>query len=266
LARVSGGVAAVTLIAGVVVVRAVGRGWMGRAPAARWIDRRAGLDGRLATLVELPGHSRRAPLFPLLVEQNVVCLAAWEPARIVRRPVPLFALGAAIVACSVLLLLLVLAPRLRPPPPEIVRSDRPVEGMEPADDLDAVPHRMLVASLRGRQGERPGDGDARVATAGADGGRPRAPRVPASIQGAIRRQLWGEAPTPIEIAGLERGQTAGDESADGRRDASVPGEGSGGAGDDRERAGDARPVADDAGRFTEEATEQVLAAARRLRP
>src|SRR5438105_3839527 len=82
-----------TLVAAGMVARAAARRWSRRSRAARWIDEVAGLGGRLATLVEL--RRQDGAFVPLLVAQTLERRQAWTPARLVRRAVPLPALGAA---------------------------------------------------------------------------------------------------------------------------------------------------------------------------
>src|SRR5438093_1153452 len=133
-ARAVAAVAAATLGAVLVIVRDAGRRWMRADRAAPWIDRRGGLTGRLATLVELGRRGEaEAPLLPLLVEQNVARLALWRPDRLVPRRVPRAALAAAASGLTLLALIVALAPRLRPQAPEVVAGEVSAPALDAVD-------------------------------------------------------------------------------------------------------------------------------------
>src|SRR5207244_380690 len=102
--------------------------------------------GRLVTLVEI--HRRgevAAPLFPLLVAQNVARLSVWHPDRVVPRRVPRGALAAAAGAVALLGIVVALGPRLVPPPP-VVGAERPPGGIEP---VDLTADRLALAPANG---------------------------------------------------------------------------------------------------------------------
>ena len=63
---------------------------MSRGDVAAWIDARARLRGRLATLVALREGDAcvERAFMPLLVAENVACLPSWRPTGLVRRSVP----------------------------------------------------------------------------------------------------------------------------------------------------------------------------------
>jgi hypothetical protein len=158
-----------------VAVAGTRRRWLGRERAAIWIDRQAGLEGRLATLIEL---QRRGTLpadsffLPLLLEENRRRLPSWRPAAVVPRGVPREAVAAALGTTTALLLVLLLAPRLRPPAPEVFYGEAVPEG---AGRLRAVPGRVLFTPTRDAE---------RLATA-------PAPSLTAELQERIRRRVWG---------------------------------------------------------------------------
>src|SRR5437016_2770495 len=131
----AGGIA---LFAAVAVLWRGHRRWVVRQGAPRWIDRETRLGGRLVTLVEI--HRRgevAAPLFPLLVEQNVARLSVWHPDRVVPRRVPRGALAAAGSAVALLGIVVALGPRLVPPPP-VVGLERPHGGDDDAGRADGA--------------------------------------------------------------------------------------------------------------------------------
>ena len=141
-ARALPAVAGVALGAALVVVRDARRRWTPAADLAHWIDRRSGLTGRLATLVELGRRGdANAPLLPLLVEQNVTRLERWRADCMVPHRVPRAALATAASGAALLGLVVALAPRLRPPAPEVVVGEvpgLPLEGVEVTGDRLAV--------------------------------------------------------------------------------------------------------------------------------
>ena len=139
----AGGIA---LFAAVAVLWRGHRRWVVRQGAPRWIDRETRLGGRLVTFVEI--HRRgevAAPLFPLLVEQNVARLSVWHPDRVVPRRVPRGALAAAASAVALLGIVVALGPRLVPPPP-VVGAERPPGGIEP---VDLTADRLALAPANG---------------------------------------------------------------------------------------------------------------------
>jgi len=153
----------------VAVVLACRRRWVGRRAVARWVDDRAGLDGRLATLAELAARTPEPILLPLLVEQNRERLPSWRPDVLLPESFPPLALGAAVAAASFLALVILIAPDVPPP----ARSEAYTAGT-----IDSV-----------------SDGSAPRAEpegAGGDDTTWTAARVPASLEARIRRAAWGE--------------------------------------------------------------------------
>src|SRR5207249_404519 len=111
------GVALGGVVLAAAVVFVTRRRWLGAARASRWIDRQAGLEGRLSTLVELAPRRGNEPAFlPLLVEENRRRLAAWAPEILLPESFPGGALGAAVAAATVFFLVLLFGDRLVPPP------------------------------------------------------------------------------------------------------------------------------------------------------
>src|SRR6185295_11479262 len=173
------------------LLRRAWRDWLGRARAPAWVDRTAGLEGRLATLLELRGPDAHGFFLPLLEEENRRRLSCWEPQRLVPQRVPRGVLVAAAVALTALASLVALAPVLAPVPRRTTSADEVVH---------AVP-------------ARPGDLARRVANVGAEVGQgPLAPSPPVeappaqeptslarALQKRIRQELWGEEP-PVEPA------------------------------------------------------------------
>jgi len=167
----AGGVAAASLLAAAATLLATRRRWLRASRAPLWIDAEAKLQGRLATLMELPSD-RRARFLPLLVEENRRRLASWEPEALLPNPFPPAALGAATAAAASLMLALVLGPRLQPP-------------LFPEPGRRARIARMVPEARRFHVGRdeppSPASGsadDVHVTRAGA-------------LQETIRRRLWG---------------------------------------------------------------------------
>src|SRR5439155_862509 len=107
--------AAATLLLAGGLARALARRWLSSEQAPLWIDRQTALEGRLATALELEDRdARRAPFFPLLVDDNARRIAAWRPERVVPEGLPSGAFAGALAAVGVFLLALLLAPWLRP--------------------------------------------------------------------------------------------------------------------------------------------------------
>ena len=191
----------IALFAAVGVLWRGHRRWVARQGAPRWIDRETRLGGRLVTLVEI--HRRgevAAPLFPLLVEQNVARLSVWHPDRVVPRRVPRGALAAAGSAVALLGIVVALGPRLVPPPP-VVGAERPPGGIEP---VDLTADRLALAPANG-------DDDATETS--------NEESAAARLQRGIRRAL---APAPTEEPPGSGGAAASDGGAEESRPA--PGE------------------------------------------
>src|SRR5262245_44560247 len=104
----------------VLIGRRVGRGLLGAARSAAWADRRAELEGRLVTVLEIgrrdPGR-QEAFFWPLLLEENVQRLATWRPERLVPRRLPRAARATARGALRTLGATPAIAARLTPAPP-----------------------------------------------------------------------------------------------------------------------------------------------------
>jgi len=147
------------------------RRWLGAHRAAGWIDARARLQGRLATAMEIVPRAGDAPFLPLLVEQNVRRLRAWEPDRVLPDVFPYAALGVALVATSLFLLVVRAAPGLRPP-------------RDAAESPAIVPARLRPTTERGSVPV--GAGDEREP--GAPG---RLAQLAADLQERIRERAWG---------------------------------------------------------------------------
>jgi hypothetical protein len=126
-ASLAGTLAVTTALLGLELRRRVLRD----AAAPAWIDTRAALRGRLTTLVALtrPG-ARTADAFflPLLLVESLRELPRWRRDRLLPRRVPRAALAGALAAVGLLLLTLAIAPQLRPEVPEVLLSDRPLDG------------------------------------------------------------------------------------------------------------------------------------------
>src|SRR5712692_8993984 len=195
-------VAAATLLLAGWLARALVRRWLSPARAPLWIDRRTGLEGRLATALEL-GHQGavRAPFFPLLVEDNARRLPTWRPERLLPDGLPSGAFAGALAAVGVFLLVLLLAPWLRP-------GAAPVTSSEVTGDEPVRGHIVIARRARRQAGEsvlapfaEPDDDDERSALS----------RLPDALQERIQARLWGEDREParraMELA--ERGRGPG---------------------------------------------------------
>src|SRR5438128_2654606 len=175
--------AAATLLLAGGLARALARRWLSSEQAPLWIDRQTALEGRLATALELEGRdARRAPFFPLLVDDNARRIAAWRPERVVPEGLPSGAFAGALAAVGVFLLALLLAPWLRPSAPAVAAGgDAADRGMAIEGD------RAIARRVRARAGSPPAtlvepDDDDRSALS----------RLPAELQERIREELWGE--------------------------------------------------------------------------
>src|SRR5262249_55077599 len=132
-----------------------------------WVDRSAALEGRLASLSELATRAGPEPDFlPLLVEQNLARVPAWEPDRLLPDTFPHAALARAVLAAVALMAALAIAPRLDPPGAALT-SVRLVDR---------------VARLEGA-GRGASDGIAAPAAGAED--------AAARLQEYIRRAFWG---------------------------------------------------------------------------
>ena len=176
----------------VLIGRRVGRGLLGAARSAAWADRRAELEGRLVTVLEIgrrdPGR-QEAFFWPLLLEENVQRLGAWRPERLVPRRLPRAALAGALAATLALCATLALAPSLRPAPPAVEYVTEPAGHLAP---IDLTPDRVLMAPAQ--------PGSPASSEPGEASGGPRVGGGPSSLlarlQERIREQLWGPAWEP----------------------------------------------------------------------
>jgi hypothetical protein len=191
----AGAVVLVALAATTVSVTATARRWLSARRAPAWIDARAGLRGRLATLVELAGGDGPERAFlPLLAERNAAGLDAWRPESVVPDTFPHGALGAAAAACSALAAVVILAPAL--PRPRAAAT---------AGTLDRVAIDGIDARLRLRADDAAA---AALAVLGDDDGAVGS--VAASLRRRIRHAVggprWDDAPPPV--ASSEAGPVA----------------------------------------------------------
>jgi hypothetical protein len=127
----------------VVVTRQIGARWLRERDAAARIDRARELRGRLASVVELEGRAGGG-FFALLAEQNVDALPRWRPEDVVPRLVSPRTLGVTCAAVTALVLVIVFAPWLRPPPPRVLVGDRPMDFVASNESRTGA-DRLLVA-------------------------------------------------------------------------------------------------------------------------
>ena len=163
----------VALVAGALVVRHTTTRWLAHRRTAAWIDRRAGLQGRLVTLAELGEPDDDALLYPLLIAENRARFEQWRPDRLVPTALPLRALAAAAVGLGSLALVLWTAPALLPSVPAV--------ALEGPGRLDA-PARGATAA-----GRRPPARDRSRERMVTDDTQPSR-----GVQEWVRQQLWGE--------------------------------------------------------------------------
>jgi hypothetical protein len=216
---VGGGVLLLAWLAlGAATVWRVRRRWVRARRTAAWVDRRAGLRGRLVTLLELARQQPVAPhaFGPLLVERNARGLAEWTPARVVPTAVPRTALAALLAAVAALVAVLLLAPQLRPPSPRLVylrgAGDDWPRGV---DGLDGSSAQLVVAPAPGadptaaeREAER------------ATGDAPEAASIVVearSLQQRIRDGVWGKGWDDGDAAAGGGERAASDRKRDARR-------------------------------------------------
>jgi hypothetical protein len=171
------------------IARSATRRWLRARAAPRWIDRAAGLEGRLSSLLEV---GRRDAFFvPLLAAQTMRTLPSWTPARLVPRAVPWPALAAALAATATFVGLLALAPALEPALPEMEVDGRAVGG--DAVTLPVPPARVFLSPEGdvGTGGEATADD-----TPGLAGGtEPREQGLlglATGLQSRIRANVWGD--------------------------------------------------------------------------
>ena len=172
----------------------VWRAWIGAARAPVWVDRRAAMDGRLATLLELPTEGP-ALFRPLLTQTTLARRRAFSPEEVVPSPVPLIALAAAVGALASLPLAVRLAPLLEPPPLATVFAEG--SGTAPSiDGFGRLFRRVLSAMTTPASPDGDRSGAPARATNTAGGAADETPTtlrgLPAALQASIRRRLWGE--------------------------------------------------------------------------
>ena len=190
-----------------VVVGWAHRGWVPGPRAAAWADGRGGLQGRLTTLAELWSPERTDLLLPLLVEQNQRWLPAWSPRRIVPRRVPWGAVSAAVAALAALRLTLALAPALRPVTPPATSGEETapvVAGMVPPDAS-----RTVAWPPEGDVGDEPAAGVWPGSGGAGDDRRPALARLPAMLQEALQRAVWGPPSDAARLAAARERRAAG---------------------------------------------------------
>jgi hypothetical protein len=127
----------------VVVARQIRAHWLRARDAAARIDRARELRGRLASVVELQNRASGG-FFELLAEQNVDALPGWRPEDMVPRLVSSPTLAAACAAVAALVLVIVFAPWLRPPPPRVLVGDRPMDFVA-SNESRAGADRLVVS-------------------------------------------------------------------------------------------------------------------------
>jgi hypothetical protein len=130
-------------IATVLLARRVAGRWLPARDAAARTDAACGLRGRLVSVLELENRAHGA-FFDLLVRQNHDALPRWRPEDIVPEVVPARAFATSLLALSLLALVVVLAPKLRPPAPRVVVGDRRMDFV-PVNRETAGADRILVA-------------------------------------------------------------------------------------------------------------------------
>ena len=222
----------VALIAAVVLcgattalARRVAREWMLAGDAPARIDAAHALCGRVASVTELEGRAR-GDLFELLVRQNLDALPRWRAEDVVPEVIPARALACAVVALCALALVVILAPKLRLPPPRIVVGDRRMDFV-PSEQARAGAERLLVTPGTEHPAPERGADDAAHESPDEPGLPAELADASAAFQDWLRRTL-----------GVEERWEAGERVPTSRvQEASRPGE--------RERPAAARPVASD---------------------
>lgn len=184
----------VLVVSGVAIVTAsafrLRSGWARAIDAARWIEKRVGLEDRLLTLVSASPHARASRLWPELVQDNEAQLPRWRDRPLDIPSVPR-SIAAMIVA--VLLALVFLVPWEDDPTPEM-----PPLGLSPKSEPAPGP---------GPQQAMPGSappepGSAVVHGAGGDGasGSQQGPssamaavdQIQSELNQAFRRSFGGQ--------------------------------------------------------------------------
>lgn len=160
--------ACAAIAATVVVARQLRARWLRARDAAARIDRSCELRGRLASVVELQSRAGGG-FFELLAEQNVDALPRWRPEDVVPRLVSPPMLAAAFAAVAALVLVIVFAPWLRPPPPRVLIGDRPMDFVA-SNESHASADRLVVSPGTEHQpaAGAPGSGGTRSETGDED--------------------------------------------------------------------------------------------------
>ena len=201
-------IALATLGAVFVLLRAAARRWLRAGSAAPTIDARAGLAGRLATLMELEAREPADDFFvPLLVEQNRTRLSLWRPEEVVPRLVPRRPLAAAAAAVAALVAALLVAPGLAPQVPEVEYSEHPLGAVDAGTLGGGRPDRIVVGSgdPPGRAGEE--SSPAALAVAGpTEGTQAGLAGLAAALQERIRDRFWGDGWRKV-AASMARAET-----------------------------------------------------------
>ena len=189
------GVAAAALSGVVFAGRRLHRAWLRPGAAALWADDRAGLEGRLATLVELRARGadpERTFFLPLLTAQIEERSDTLAPERLTPETVPPGALGAALAAITACLLLFAVAPLLAPRMPQIDLRNGPLRLARVAGlprDADRVTTTPWSARVDGGE---PSTGRGAAAPGGDGGSSSLLERLAAGVQEQIRAGLWGQ--------------------------------------------------------------------------
>ena len=151
----------VTLVCGLLAVavatmllgrRAVRR-WLRAADAPRWVDAARDLRGRLPSLLELDGRARGG-FFELLAAQGLETRTRWRPEDVVPEVIPARSFALAVTVCSLLALVVSLAPKLRPTPPRFVVGDRRMDFVRTGETAHAE---QLLATPGNEQPAPAGD-------------------------------------------------------------------------------------------------------------
>lgn len=134
---------AAVLAASAALGRRVARDWLSAGDVPARVDTACALRGRVASVAELDGRAH-GDLFELLVRQNLDALPRWRAEELIPEVVPAWPFAAAVASLSVLALVVVLAPALRPAPPRIVVGDVRMDFV-PGHDAPDGAERLLVA-------------------------------------------------------------------------------------------------------------------------
>ncbi len=154
------------------------RRWIPRSEASVAIDRRAGLEDRLATLSSVPDSAPPSRLWGFLVEENLRLLPFWTAKQLVPRAVPrsfwlllaAFGLATWVLAVSFPGSGLVLSAPGRPgngdAGSEEEANEGDAEGGGGSSLLSSLPERIRSAILGRRRADTAGDGRAPGSSAG----------------------------------------------------------------------------------------------------